>query len=180
MTIEIPLSSLERKVTLALGNVLRNPRRDSIMIALSDPYAWIPYLIILMTILMSINWIACLQAMLLGGLAAGTADAINTRYIKPRTNRQRPYRQFNVIEPIGPMNHGAQSFPSNHASNTMSVCLAIIIFFPAFIWILIPTTLIIGISRVYCGAHFPIDVVGGWLHGLVWVFVYLAVSAVIL
>jgi undecaprenyl-diphosphatase len=35
-------------------------------------------------------------------------------------------------------------------------------------WVLIPLSLLVGYSRIYCGAHFPLDVAAGWIIGATW------------
>ena len=62
---------------------------------------------------------------------------------------------------------GPNSFPSNHAANTAAFALYVALFYrrtAVFIW-LIP--FFVGISRIYVGVHYPVDVIGGWVLGCV-------------
>jgi len=68
------------------------------------------------------------------------------------------------------------SFPSGHAGNSMIVCLTLaILFFGDTRWkrpavaIGFLLSLCIGSSRLLLGVHWPTDVIGGWVFGLLWV-----------
>ena len=56
-------------------------------------------------------------------------------------------------------------FPSNHAVNTAAAAAFLQVLYPRSGWISWPITLLIGLSRVYIGAHYVTDVVGGWVLG---------------
>jgi len=72
------------------------------------------------------------------------------------------------------------SYPSGHAMSAMAFYGFLIYLFykfkinplAKFIAILVLAVLIasIGISRIYLGVHFPSDIVGGFIAGLIWVF----------
>ena len=75
------------------------------------------------------------------------------------------------------------AFPSAHAGNSMIVYLAIALLLTAGTrWqraaagFALALSLLIGLSRVVLGVHWPSDVVGGWAFGLLWVLIALPLA----
>lgn len=62
---------------------------------------------------------------------------------------------------------GALSMPSNHAMNSSTVISFLVVLYPALGWILWPFLTLIGVSRVYLGAHYVSDVFVGFAFGIV-------------
>ena len=67
----------------------------------------------------------------------------------------------------------SMAFPSGHAANSMTVYLAIAIFAApeahrrlAMIAAVL-LSLLIGLTRIFLGVHWPSDVIGGWALGLI-------------
>jgi undecaprenyl-diphosphatase len=60
-----------------------------------------------------------------------------------------------------------RSFPSGHAANNMAVATVLILFFGWRGAPYLPYALLIGYARIYTGAHWPTDVLAGFLLGLI-------------
>ncbi len=56
-------------------------------------------------------------------------------------------------------------FPSNHALNTAAAAAFAQVLYPRTGWVTWPVVAAIGFSRVYVGAHYVTDVLGGWVLG---------------
>lgn len=71
-----------------------------------------------------------------------------------------------------------QSFPSDHATGSMTVALAILFFtrFKRTGWVLVAFAVAIGVSRIFVGVHYPLDVIGGILTALFGVAVALVLN----
>ena len=71
------------------------------------------------------------------------------------------------------------SFPSGHATSSMIFYLMLALAIAPVGWrriaaaAAIVLSLLIGVSRVMLGVHWPSDVIGGWCFGLLWVLVTL-------
>ena len=89
-----------------------------------------------------------------------------TLIIKPIVNRPRPYAVFDYLTTVGIVPHDS-SFPSGHASNAFACAWVLFrkdrgrLGIPALI-----AAILISLSRVFCGIHYPSDVLCGALIGI--------------
>jgi undecaprenyl-diphosphatase len=117
------------------------------------------------------------KALLLLILVVACSDLLSHRVIKPFVARPRPFTerpsevQMRLATPAG-----GYSFPSNHAFNTMAGAIVVSAFVPEIRLALISYSLLVGYSRVYLGAHYPSDVLGGWIFGWMWAKLVLALA----
>ena len=76
-------------------------------------------------------------------------------------------RPFEVIPDITTLVHAAplESFPSMHAALTMALAIAVLPYRKHFGHLLIAFSLVVSLSRLYVGVHYPFDIGGGLLLG---------------
>ena len=104
-------------------------------------------------------------AALLVIVAIALADQISASFLKPTLERIRPCKTlegFRLLTHCG----GRYAFPSSHASNAAAVGTLMVGLWGRgkAVWIFL--VVLIGLSRVYVGVHYPGDVIGGWVLGI--------------
>ncbi|MDB5229103.1 MAG: PA-phosphatase [Bacteroidota bacterium] len=105
-------------------------------------------------------------------IAFALSDHITSEYFKSFFYRLRPCHNHLMHARLLLENCGGNwGFPSTHASNHMAMALTIILadyFISRWIKILfISWALLIGFAQVYVGVHYPADIAGGYLFGII-------------
>lgn len=108
-------------------------------------------------------------------LCAAAVGLATYSFLKNKLVRERPFISFDAIEcAMPPLDR--YSFPSGHTLHAVLFTSIAIGYAPGLSVILIPVAVLIAMSRVVLGLHYPSDVVVGaflgWLIArLSWVFV---------
>ena len=101
-------------------------------------------------------------------------DQVSSNILKDLVHRIRPCMVLpDAITPIGCT--GTYSFPSSHAFNNFAAATFIYRFFPKLKWALFLTALLIAVSRIYLGLHYPSDVLGGAVLGAIFGYFFASV-----
>jgi membrane-associated phospholipid phosphatase len=86
--------------------------------------------------------------------------------VKSFLREERPCRAVAGVVTLAPCPAtGDWSFPSNHATIAAAAAVALVLAWRRLAWFVVPLALLLGLTRVYLGMHYPHDVAAGLLLG---------------
>ena len=144
---------------------------DHLMWMVSSMMSWVFPAIVLLLMLSRLGWKQTLLVVALIGLAVLFSDQLSSGLIKHTVCRPRPSHNTDLMSTIHILNDyrgGMYGFTSSHAANSISVAVVLgyvmknrALFFVMLLWALLQCY-----SRIYLGVHYPGDILGGLIVGL--------------
>jgi len=94
----------------------------------------------------------------------GLVGLIIYKVMKSSTHRIRPYQlDHNIFKSVAALDKF--SFPSGHTLHAVGFSMVLMVYFPQWSIFLIPFTILIALSRLVLGLHYPSDVLFGTIIG---------------
>jgi undecaprenyl-diphosphatase len=168
------LYSLDLATLHFINGTLANPLGDVVWPFITDYDRFLPVRIVLLA-----TWLFLLVR---GGVRGRTAalllipvifcsDKISSAVLKDLFARPRPCHEINglpVVQGLHLLVHcgGGTSFPSSHAVNNTAVAALFSRYYPRGRWAFFSWAGLVALSRPAVGVHYPSDILGGMIIGL--------------
>lgn len=108
-------------------------------------------------------------------VGVGVLNLTLYRYLKPRVCRPRPFVNCPGVRACtGVLD--TYSFPSGHTLHAVSFTIVLSYHYPAAAFVAVPFALVVAMSRLVLGLHYPSDVAVGGLIGAATAALVLAVN----
>ncbi|HEC12582.1 MAG TPA: phosphatase PAP2 family protein [Acidiferrobacteraceae bacterium] len=88
------------------------------------------------------------------------------KFLKTTLVRHRPYTRHDAIQ-VGGRALDQGSFPSGHTLHALAFSIVGVAYYPELIWLVAPFSVVVALSRVVLGLHYPSDVLAGGAIGAV-------------
>jgi undecaprenyl-diphosphatase len=179
------LNEVDTRLLLFL-NGLNNSFFDFLMYWISYKFTWLPLYIFFLYLLIRKYKLKALWIMLFVGLLITFSDQFSVMFknhflrLRPCHNEEINFLIHTVKDKCG----GRFGFVSSHAANSFSLAIFLIPFLKSYSQrlpiLLIAWATIVSYSRIYLGVHYPGDILGGALMGIMAGYLFARANLLIL
>lgn len=179
---------MEQKLFFLINRQWTSPLADRLMAALSSLDAWVPLLLVVIVAVALFGGFKGRAFLATVVLTVALTDGVMVKYLKQWVNRPRPWQaqavrvvrlkrmhppvlglfyppKVSISRPeSGPV--VGRSFPSGHAANNFAVAVVFVAFFRRRGWLYFLPAAGVSYSRLYTGAHWPVDVAASVVLGV--------------
>lgn len=160
--------ALDRAAFHLINSVWTHPFLDVVMPVITD-FHKVPWFIYGVVPVALGLWLwkcraRALRVLVVTAIAMGVCDLLAYRIVKPLAARPRPER-VGIGALIRVPSGGVYGFPSNHATNMGSAAAVLSVAHPGARFVFWGGAATVAYSRVYCGGHYPLDVLAGLALG---------------
>ena len=159
------LELIDKDILFFINQTVSNSLFDFIMPIITDEHNWTIPILILIIFLLFFNKGKGKIVLAIIIISLSINDYFCASILKPYFARLRPSHEFleyiNLLVPKG----GKWSLPSNHASNIFALATIIGYFYSKTKFSMYFLAILVCLSRVYVGVHYPFDVFTGALIG---------------
>lgn len=167
-----PFLQFDRSMFYLINNKWSNNLFDAVMPFIRNQFFWVPvYFFILLFV--SVNFRKKALWFFLFFIATfALTDLISTQIIKSLVERPRPCADIitaQTVRMLIPCSY-SYGFVSSHAANHFGISFFLFQtmkhFAKPWIWLVFVWAVLVSYAQLYVGAHFPADVAGGALLGI--------------
>lgn len=152
-------------------NGLHAPFFDGFMFAVSEKLTWILLYISVLFVLIKCWKKEAIWLIIALILCIVISDQVSSGLIKHLVERPRPSHAEDLkglVHLVNSYSGGKYGFVSSHASNAFGFALLSSLIFKRklYTWFIFSWAVITAYSRVYLGVHYPLDILGGIIVGV--------------
>lgn len=173
------LYSIDVSIFYLINGTLANPLFDKLMPFITEVKNWYLVYVLLWFIILFKGGkyrIAMAVAMI---LLVTITDQVSSSLLKNLFERIRPCNALPDVHLLAGCT-GSFSFPSSHAVNNFAAAMFFGYFYKHLRWILFSVAAIVALSRIFVGVHYPSDVIGGAIIGIILGYICIKICKMII